>query len=525
MSKDVDVIIVGGGIAGLTAGAFLVRKGLKTLLCEKSAETGGLVKTFWHKGFAFDAGIRAFENSGIVLPMLKNLGLTLDFIDNPVSIGIGSQWVQLKERGNLPAYFELLAKLFPESQAELPLIQARVDDVITYMDVLYGIDNPLFMEKPDKSYLLKTLLPWLLRYQINMKKASRLSEPVRTYLQRLTDNEQLLDMLLQHFFQDTPTFFALSYFGQYFDYTYPRGGTGALPELLRQYFLEQGGTLRTRTAVTSVDAKNKLLQTDQGDSIHYKKLIWAADQKQLYNALGDMPSAAIQRQAEAAQNGRGGDSVLAVFLGIDLDSDHFRERMGAHAFYTPSTQGLTSLPSWQTAKSGGQAALLAWAGLYMERTTYEVSCPSLRDNALAPEGKTSLTVSTLIDINFVRHCQSIGAYSDLKQLCTDKIIAILNVVVPGLAKKIEVALCATPLTLERETGNADGAITGWSFKSQPCPAENRFQKIARAVDTPIPNVFQCGQWTFSPSGLPISILTGKLAADAVIKALSMEARS
>jgi hypothetical protein len=32
-------------------------------------------------------------------------------------------------------------------------------------------------------------------------------------------------------------------------------------------------------------------------------------------------------------------------------------------------------------------------------------------------------------------------------------------------------------------------------------------------------VYQAGQWTYSPSGVPISILTGKLAADKAIKDL------
>mgnify|MGYP003797427591 CR=1 FL=1 len=51
------------------------------------------------------------------------------------------------------------------------------------------------------------------------------------------------------------------------------------------------------------------------------------------------------------------------------------------------------------------------------------------------------------------------------------------------------------------------------------PAENRFKRIAGAIRTPIEDIYQCGQWTFSPSGLPVSILTGKLAADAVRRAL------
>jgi uncharacterized protein with NAD-binding domain and iron-sulfur cluster len=42
-------------------------------------------------------------------------------------------------------------------------------------------------------------------------------------------------------------------------------------------------------------------------------------------------------------------------------------------------------------------------------------------------------------------------------------------------------------------------------------------KVNSSVKTHIPDVLQAGQWTYSPSGVPISILTGKLAADSVIK--------
>ena len=51
------------------------------------------------------------------------------------------------------------------------------------------------------------------------------------------------------------------------------------------------------------------------------------------------------------------------------------------------------------------------------------------------------------------------------------------------------------------------------------PAESRLPKILNAIKHPVPGVYQAGQWTYSPSGLPISILTGKLAADQVIKDL------
>jgi len=41
------------------------------------------------------------------------------------------------------------------------------------------------------------------------------------------------------------------------------------------------------------------------------------------------------------------------------------------------------------------------------------------------------------------------------------------------------------------------------------------QHVAKSVVTPFPDICQAGQWSYSPSGLPIAILTGKLAADRV----------
>ena len=44
--KKYDVIVVGGGIAGLTAFAYLKEYGERALLLEKERETGGLVDCF-----------------------------------------------------------------------------------------------------------------------------------------------------------------------------------------------------------------------------------------------------------------------------------------------------------------------------------------------------------------------------------------------------------------------------------------------------------------------------------------------
>ena len=46
MKTEYDVVIAGGGIAGLTCAAYLCRSGIRTLLAEKNEKTGGLVNTF-----------------------------------------------------------------------------------------------------------------------------------------------------------------------------------------------------------------------------------------------------------------------------------------------------------------------------------------------------------------------------------------------------------------------------------------------------------------------------------------------
>jgi len=91
-SEKKKVVIVGAGMAGLTAAAYLAREKFDVLLVDKNERIGGLVSTFESNGFYFDTGPRAFINSGIIKPMLKDLGIQWDFIKNNITIGIEVGW-------------------------------------------------------------------------------------------------------------------------------------------------------------------------------------------------------------------------------------------------------------------------------------------------------------------------------------------------------------------------------------------------------------------------------------------------
>ena len=49
--KKKRVVIVGAGMAGLTAAAYLSKENYEVLLLEKNNNTGGLVNTFKRDGF------------------------------------------------------------------------------------------------------------------------------------------------------------------------------------------------------------------------------------------------------------------------------------------------------------------------------------------------------------------------------------------------------------------------------------------------------------------------------------------
>src|SRR5919112_4172978 len=76
MSSAEDVIVIGGGLAGLTVTTFLARAGKSVTLFEQSTkEIGGRARTSVFDGFYFNQGAHALYLSDVGAAVLRELGI------------------------------------------------------------------------------------------------------------------------------------------------------------------------------------------------------------------------------------------------------------------------------------------------------------------------------------------------------------------------------------------------------------------------------------------------------------------
>lgn len=522
-------IIVGGGLSGLTAAAYLSRAGYSVLLLEKNKECGGLLNSFSRDGFTFDAGARSILNAGIIRPMLRELEIELGLLDSPVSIGIEKDVINLDSENSLDNYRQLLERLYPESVNDINKVFSKIEGIVKDMAILYGIDNPNFRDmKNDRNYLFKELLPWLGKFLFALRRMNKQNEPVESFLGNLTSNQSLIDIIAQHFFKKTPTFFALGYFYVYTDYMYPQGGTGQLPKAMVRKIIEWNGEIQTGTEIVEVDPSEKTVKDRNDNTYSFDALIWSADLKTLYRILNihdleEKVARSILKQKELLLSKRGCDSVWSVFMGVDMPLETFSSVSNGHFFYTPLKKGLgemhkSKLDSLiEDFENTPKEQILHWLDEYLQLTTYEISIPAFRNPNLAPEGKTGLIISTLFEYDLTKKVQDANWYEEFRIELENRMLDTLsNSIYPGLKDKVVFRISSTPLTIAAVAGSSEGAIVGWSYES-PVPVAHELRKIGGSVKTPIPNIYQAGQWAYSPAGLPTAILTGWHAARNVMK--------
>jgi len=519
-----DCIVVGGGIAGLTVALSLANKGKDVLLIEKNEHCGGLMNTFVQDGFRFEGGARALVNAGLVKPLIKEFGLDVDILPNPITLGVEGKMLHIDGERSLDDYAGLLKGLYPESADEVDRIIQAIRAIIEDMKVLYGVDSPLFSRKKKNVILLiPSVIAWTFKFFRTMYRISRMDTPFEEYLDGISTNQSLKDIIGQHFFRKTPVFFALSYFALYNDYIYPKGGVGTLIQTMVDAIQKRGGQVRVDTEISAIDAQGKVMTDTAGNKYHYRKMIWAGDLKALYAMTDDTTIVEKERDSftrskKAILGHRGAESVYSVFLAADLPPEFFGSIASGHAFYTPDRKGLGKvhtaelqelLGRWDTVQKD---EVYEWLHRFCRYNTFEISIPALRDPDAAPAGKTGIIISALFEYDLAEKVRVAGWYDEFKQRVEKEFIeTISSSIYPGLKDKVLFSFSASPSSIYNRVRSSEGSIVGWSFEGT-IPVVTSMFRMADSAKTALPDVYAAGKWVYSPAGGPTAIMTGRIAA-------------
>ena len=520
--KGKQVLIVGGGIAGLTAGVYAAKAGHIVTLLEKNGKCGGLVNSFVQEGFLFDGGTRPLE--GFLFLLLKDIDIQIQYVKTPVSVGIESRFVHIESDAGIDDYRKLLESLFPESIAEI----GRIFKPITKMGrFLKGVNKVLASGKGIRFFFAERI-PGLFQILANIQVLLKMNTPIEHYFNKVLNiaNQSLQDTILQHFFKGTPAFFALGYLYLYPDYIYALGGTGTLAAKIEERARERCVQIRTNTQVAEIKPKEKTVIDEHGTKHQYDELIWTADLKTLYRIVDEqeLPEqilSAYKKEQRKIMVHKGAESIFSIFIAVNEEPDYFGRIAGCHLFYTPYRKGLGQtirgeqtyiLKNWDTLP---KAEILEWLKILCKYNTFEIAIPALKDPHAAPPNKTGLIISFLFEYEIAKKARDSGWYDELKETVSKYVIGTISeTLYKDLDKKILFSISSTPLSIEKISGSSEGAVIGWSMET-PAPVVNTMLKMKDSVKTAIPVILKAGQWTMSPAGIPTAIMTGQLAARAI----------
>jgi len=505
-----DAVVIGAGIAGLTAAAYLAKAGYKVLVCEQARQVGGLFNSFRREGYAFDGGIKAVESSGMMLPMLAQLGLLerLQLEKSPVGLILDSHFHRLEDMSGVEAYFTTLTVLYPHEERGLKRILTDLRTICGVMGALLSFPNPLFVER-ESSRSAQTV--WFAQNRDILKHAPRIiplaGTSLRSYLERRVHDPGLVSLLSELFPDGTSAFFGLGYFYMFRDYYYPRGGVRAIPDVLAAAIVEWGGEILLNARVEQIlveGGRAAGIRLEDGREFRTNQVLAAGDLRRTFTCLlpaEASPSRFVKKLLKAGPS----HTVFNVFLGLDMPVEELNLPGCQHFFYLPKREGVSEEDRLSRPD-------------YFTRVPQEISVPCLRQPGLAPPGKTGMNLSAMTSWDYLGGWDPRSPdYARRKDQYAAEMIASLEQFWPGLSERIELCFVGTPATIQAHSLNLDGAIMGWSYDRRKTLKRHGILSMEKNVHSPLPGLYLAGHWAFSPGGSPVAVLTGKLAADQILK--------
>lgn len=486
-STDVDVVVIGAGLGGLSAAAAASRAGLRVLVVEAQNGPGGYAHAFDRGPYRFDPAVHvtSLAHEGEFLhEYLRALGAAdaVQFLDLDEFYGIDLPGLQMTvpygqdafvdayarrwpaQRAGIAELIRLCRAVFDESQQlstrtswrDLDAAMTRFPLMFSHrMDSLADVLNPLVSD-PQARSALTALWPYM------GVPPSRLT---------FTGFCSMLMSMLDR------------------GPSYCRGGFQSLADALAAVVATHGGELRYGCRVEQIlvgGGRARGVRLSDGTVVTADAVISNVDARAtLQRLVGPqvLPAAYLRRLDRLVPSW----SAFVLFAATTAD-------LGALA---PAHETFV-FDEWDHDRSEQSVRTGRPGGMWL-------SVPSLVDPGMAPEGEHTVVFSTLAD-------SSARDWASDKAGFQSVMLARLNRLLPGVADNVTFLDSATPQTLARYSGSTSGAIYGW----ENTPRQSQPKRLRAA--TPLPGLYLAGHWSEPGAGSFRVILSGLQAAAAVLDA-------
>ncbi len=483
--QTVDVVVIGAGLGGLTAGALLARAGKSVVVVEAEQQPGGHARALTDGPYTFDRAdhlIMGCEpegpfGAGVVDAVLRHLDVRerCDFIrvDDPV-FDIRFPGYRLKLPHGRDAYVREYLRDFPEEAAGLAKLvdaSARI-----YRE---------WLALPMKPGLLDMVtLPWRFPTLFRYRNAT-MAEVI---------NRELRDPRFKSLYAGVSMWMALppgrasfvmwswlmaAYIEQ--GAYYCRSSFQVLADAIAEGLLHAGGKLllgHRATRIVTSDRRVRAVELETGEQLTARQVISNIDARETFETLlkgTPLPRSYLRR----LRQGRPSADGVSLYLATDLDV----RALGASF----ETQIYTR---WDLEESFAQASTgqVTWLDLLI---------PTLADPTLAPTGEHIVILLT-------GPASNTPTTSD--QVVAERMLELAEQVLPGLRNHIT-------HVAGRQAGREDSyplhrtnAVYGWEV-SPANAANNRLPQR-----TPISGLLLSGHWTQPGPAVMAVVASGIQAA-------------
>jgi len=483
--------IIGGGIAGLSAGIYAQYNGFQSTIFELGPKAGGVCTSWEREGYTVNGSVHWLVGSAPgtdLYDMWRQLGVI-----EGSSFHNHSSFIEYKDIEGQDVHFYLdLDRLKAHFQEISPADYGPIDELIEAIKTIAHSDFPM-----DRSFELLGVWDWTkialgnFAFLMAMGKYNQIT--VREFAERF--QSKVLQKAFHSFWLPdmSMTFFLMQYAYAYKGTAgYPIGGSGKLVEKMVMRYEALGGHIQYESRV-----KGLLIEDDRAvgvrledGSAHYADYTIASCDG--HTVLFEMLEGQyIDDKTKAAYE------TLQTFPSLVYFSAGIAREVTE---VPPSIVGL-NIPLKPAIQIGDYTHGRASFQFY----TF--------DPTVAPPGKTLVTA--MLDTDYASwralHDQGEAAYWAERQRISQALLEALDQQVGNIKEHIDFVDLATPITYKNWTGNHNGSYEGWL----PTPEASKARLATHFKG--LANFYMAGHWVAPGGGMPPAAYTGRNAVQLICK--------